>query len=312
MASPALRRLPPVRALVTGAAGFVGRHLVAGLRAAGDEVHETDRHLGLDILDPAGLDELFASVRPEVVYHLAGQADVGGSWSSPVETFRINAEGTMNVLLAAVRADVDRVVAVASADVYGQVPETELPIDEDRPLRPVSPYGASKAAADLVALQTHLGHGLGVIRARPFNHLGPGQSDRFVASAVASRIARNEMAGESEVPVGNLSARRDFTDVRDVVRAYRMLAEHGVPGEAYNVCAGQDVAIQEIADRLVALADGPMTLVTDPDLLRPVDTPVLRGDCTRLHDATGWTPEITLDQTLADVLDDWRKRVREG
>jgi len=312
VASPALRRLPPVRALVTGAAGFVGRHLVAGLRAAGDEVHETDRHLGLDILDPAGLDELFASVRPEVVYHLAGQADVGGSWSSPVETFRINAEGTMNVLLAAVRADVDRVVAVASADVYGQVPETELPIDEDRPLRPVSPYGASKAAADLVALQTHLGHGLGVIRARPFNHLGPGQSDRFVASAVASRIARNEMAGESEVPVGNLSARRDFTDVRDVVRAYRMLAEHGVPGEAYNVCAGQDVAIQEIADRLVALADGPMTLVTDPDLLRPVDTPVLRGDCTRLHDATGWTPEITLDQTLADVLDDWRKRVREG
>lgn len=229
-----------------------------------------------------------------------------------METFRINAEGTMNVLLAAVRADVDRVVAVASADVYGQVPETELPIDEDRPLRPVSPYGASKAAADLVALQTHLGHGLGVIRARPFNHLGPGQSDRFVASAVASRIARNEMAGESEVPVGNLSARRDFTDVRDVVRAYRMLAEHGVPGEAYNVCAGQDVAIQEIADRLVALADGPMTLVTDPDLLRPVDTPVLRGDCTRLHDATGWTPEITLDQTLADVLDDWRKRVREG
>lgn len=300
-----------MRALVTGAAGFVGRHLVAGLRAAGDEVHETDRHLGLDILDPAGLDELLASVRPEVVYHLAGQADVGGSWSSPVETFRINAEGTMNVLLAAVRAEVDRVVAVASADVYGQVPEAELPIGEDRPLRPVSPYGASKASADLVALQVHLGHGLGVVRARPFNHLGPGQSDRFVASAVASRIARNEIDGESEVPVGNLSARRDFTDVRDVVRAYRLLAEHGVPGEAYNVCSGRDVAIQEIADRLIAFADGPMALVTDPDLLRPVDTPVLRGDCTRLHDATGWSPEITLDQTLADVLDDWRKRVRE-
>jgi GDP-4-dehydro-6-deoxy-D-mannose reductase len=301
-----------VRALVTGAAGFVGRHLVAGLRAAGDDVHETDRHLGLDILDPAGLNELFGATRPEVVYHLAGQADVGGSWSSPVETFRINAEGTMNVLLAAVRAEVGRVVAVSSADVYGQVPETELPIGEDRPLRPVSPYGASKAAADLVALQAHLGHGLGVIRARPFNHLGPGQSDRFVASAVASRIARNEIDGESEVPVGNLSARRDFTDVRDVVRAYRLLAEHGVPGEAYNVCRGRDVAVQEVADRLIALAERPMALVTDPDLLRPVDTPVLRGDCTRLRDATGWSPEITLDQTLADVLDDWRKRLREA
>lgn len=312
MRPAALRRLRPVRALVTGAAGFVGRHLVAGLRAAGDEVHETDRHLGLDILDPAGLDELFAATRPEVVYHLAGQADVGGSWTSPVETFRINAEGTMNVLLAAVGAEVHRVIAVASADVYGQVPEAELPIGEDRPLRPVSPYGASKASADVVALQAFLGHGLGVIRARPFNHLGPGQSDRFVASAVASRIARNEMEGESEVPVGNLSARRDFTDVRDVVRAYRLLAERGVPGEAYNVCSGQDVAIQEVADRLVALADGPMALVPDPELLRPVDTPVLRGDCTRLHEATGWSPEITLDQTLADVLDDWRKRVREA
>jgi GDP-4-dehydro-6-deoxy-D-mannose reductase len=192
------------------------------------------------------------------------------------------------------------------------VPEAELPIGEDRPLRPVSPYGASKASADLVALQAHLGHGLGVIRARPFNHLGPGQSDRFVASAVASRIARNEMERESDVPVGNLSARRDFTDVRDVVRAYRLLAEHGVPGEAYNVCRGRDVAVQEVADRLIALAERPMALVTDPDLLRPVDTPVLRGDCTRLRDATGWSPEITLDQTLADVLDDWRKRLREA
>jgi GDP-4-dehydro-6-deoxy-D-mannose reductase len=301
-----------VRALVTGAAGFVGRHLVSGLLAAGDEVHETDRHLGLDILDPPGLAELFGTIHPEVVFHLAGQADVGGSWSSPVETFRINAEGTMNVLLAAVHAGVERVVAVSSADVYGQVPEAELPITEDRPLRPVSPYGASKASADLIALQAHLGHGLAVLRARPFNHLGPGQSDRFVASAMASRIAHNELSGNEEVPVGNLSARRDFTDVRDVVRAYRLLAERGEPGEAYNVCSGRDVAVQEIADRLVALADGPMALVPDPDLLRPVDTPVLRGDPTRLRKATGWEPTITLDQTLADVLDDWRHRVHDG
>jgi GDP-4-dehydro-6-deoxy-D-mannose reductase len=300
-----------VRALVTGAAGFVGRHLVAWLRDQGDEVTETDRHLGLDILDPAGLADFFARTEPEVVYHLAGQADVGGSWTSPVETFRANAEGTMNVLLASVQAGVDRVVAVASADVYGRVPADELPIDEARALRPVSPYGASKAAADVVALQAHLGHDLAVLRARPFNHLGPGQSDRFVAAALASRIARNELEGEQEVPVGNLTPRRDFTDVRDVVRAYRLLAERGSPGEAYNVCSGRDVAVQELAEHLVALADGPMVLVPDPELERPVDTPVLRGDPSKLQAATAWSPAITLEQTLADVLDDWRKRVRE-
>jgi GDP-4-dehydro-6-deoxy-D-mannose reductase len=301
-----------VRAHVTGADRYGGRHLVAERRAAGDEVTETDRTQGLDILEPDGLDLLFAGCRPEVVYHLAGQADVGGSWSSPVETFRVNAEGTMNILLAALRHDVGRVVAVASADVYGRVSAEDLPIDEDCPLRPHSPYGASKASADLIALQTFLGHGLGVIRARPFNHVGPGQSDRFVASALASRIARNEVDGGDEVPVGDLTPRRDFTDVRDVVRAYRLLAEKGEPGEAYNICSGRDVAVQELADRLVALADRPMALVPDPELLRPVDTPVLRGDPTRLQAATGWSPEITIDQTLADVLDDWRKRVREG
>jgi GDP-4-dehydro-6-deoxy-D-mannose reductase len=299
-----------VRALVTGAAGFVGRHLVAHLAAEGDEVTETDRQTGLDILDPEGLSALFAEARPEVVFHLAGQADVGGSWSSPVETFRVNAEGTLNVLLASAEHGVDRVLAIASADVYGQVPGDELPIGEDRPLRPHSPYGASKAAADLIALQTFLGRGLGVIRARPFNHLGPGQSDRFVASALASRIARNELDGLDELAVGDLTPRRDFTDVRDVVRAYRLLAQRGEPGEAYNVCSGHDVAVQEIADRLVAMAERPMTLVPDPELFRPVDTPVLRGDPGRLEAATGWSPQIGLDQTLADVLDDWRKRLR--
>jgi GDP-4-dehydro-6-deoxy-D-mannose reductase len=216
----------------------------------------------------------------------------------------------MNVLLAAAEAGVQRVLAVSSADVYGPVPEAELPITEDRPLRPVSPYGASKASADLIALQAFLGHGLPVVRVRPFNHLGPGQSDHFVAPALASRIARAEQAGEHHITVGNLSARRDFTDVRDVVRAYRLLVERGEPGEVYNVCSGREVAIQEVADRLVARTEGPMTLVPDPDLLRPVDTPRLCGDPSRLRAATGWSPEIPLEVTLADVLDDWRARVR--
>ncbi len=296
-------------ALVTGADGFVGRHLVASLRDAGDDVVETDRRQGLDILEPEALRAFVGETAPDVVYHLAGQADVGGSWSSPVETFRVNAEGTMNVLLAAVDAGVGRVVAVSSADVYGRVQEGELPTGEDAELRPVSPYGASKAAADLLALQAHLGHGLGVVRARPFNHLGPGQSDRFVASALASRIARNELEGTDEVPVGNLTPRRDYTDVRDVVRAYRLLAEAGEPGLAYNVCSGRDVAVQDLADRLVAMADRPMRLVPDPDLVRPVDTPVLRGDPSRLQAATGWSPTIPLEQSLADVLDSWRFRL---
>lgn len=301
-----------MKAVVTGAAGFVGRHLVAWLEEAGDEVVPTDRNDGLDVLDLDALRSFLAEQRPQVVYHLAGQADVGGSWSSPVDTFRVNAEGTLKLLLAAVDAGVGRVVAVASADVYGRVDERDLPIGEDRPLAPVSPYGASKAAADLLALQAHLGHELGVVRARPFNHLGPGQSDRFVTAALASRIARNELTGAREVPVGNLSARRDFTDVRDVVRAYRLLAERGEAGAAYNVCSGRDVAIQVLADQLCGLAESPMDLVVDPELVRPVDTPVLRGDPTRLQAATGWTPEIPLDQTLRDVLDDWRKRVREA
>jgi len=297
-----------VRALVTGAAGFVGRHLVTWLEEAGDDVVTTDRHDGLDVLDTDALAAFVAEVAPEVVYHLAGQADVGGSWSSPVATFRVNAEGTLNLLLACEAAGVDRVLAVASADVYGPVPADELPIGEDRPLRPVSPYGASKAAADLLALQAHLASGLGVIRVRPFNHLGPGQSDRFVAPALASRIVRAERGGDPHIPVGNLSARRDFTDVRDVVRAYRLLAEHGTPGEAYNVCSGTDVAVQELADRLVAQARVPVELTPDPELLRPVDTPRLCGDPARLQAATGWTPAFSLDQTLADVLDDWRGR----
>jgi GDP-4-dehydro-6-deoxy-D-mannose reductase len=148
------------------------------------------------------------------------------------------------------------------------------------------------------------------MRERAFNHLGPGQTNRFVAPALAERIALNELEGGEEVPVGNLTPRRDFTDVRDVVRAYRLLVEHGEPGEAYNVCSGHDIAISELADRLVAKAQAPMRLEGDLSLQRPVDVPVLRGDYTRLNKATGWEPEINLDQTLTDLLEEWRRAVR--
>ncbi len=303
-----------MRALVTGASGFVGRHLVGHLRAAGDEVVACDRAgddgYVVDITDAAATAAVVAEVRPEVIYHLAGWADVGGSWKAPVEAFRANAEGTLNVLTAATDVGVGRVLSVSSADVYGAVAEQELPLTEDSPLRPASPYAASKVAADFLGLQAFLGRGLPVLRVRAFNHLGPGQTDRFVAAALASRIARNEIDGTDVITIGNLSARRDFTDVRDVVRAYRLLVEYGRPGEVYNVCRGVDVAVQDLADQLLALARAPMRFEPDPDLLRPVDVPVLRGCHDRLTAATGWEPEIPLDRTLADLLDDWRTRLR--
>src|SRR3954464_10827684 len=302
-----------MRALVTGGSGFVGRHLIEHLRASGDEVTGCDRADGsCDIADRASVAAVLGRVRPDVVYHLAGWSDVGSSWAAPVEVFRANAEGTLNVLLACADAHVDRVLAVSSADVYGIVREEGLPIPEDAPLRPVTPYAASKVAADYLALQAWLGTGLPVMRVRAFNHLGPGQMPKFLAPALADRIAGNERDGGTEVPVGNLSARRDFTDVRDVVRAYRILAERGEPGEAYNVCSGIDVSIQELADQLLAMARHPMKLEHVSDLERPVDVPVLRGDASRLHAATGWAPTIPLDQTLADLLDDLRARVSSG
>jgi GDP-4-dehydro-6-deoxy-D-mannose reductase len=299
-----------MRSLVTGGLGFVGRHLVTHLRDVGDEVIVLDRHgeAAVDITDGPAIGAAIADAAPEAVYHLAGWADVGGSWREPVAAFRANAEGTLNVLLACAAAGVDRVLSIGSADVYGVVTEDELPLTEDAPLRPASPYAASKVAADYLGLQAFLGQQLGVIRVRAFNHLGPGQTDRFVAPALAARIAANERHGGDRVRVGDLSARRDFTDVRDVVRAYRLLVELGAPGEVYNVCTGRDLAVQELADRMLALATRPMRLEPDPALLRPVEVPVLRGDATKLRAATGWAPTIPIEQTVADLLDDQRAR----
>jgi GDP-4-dehydro-6-deoxy-D-mannose reductase len=298
-----------MKALVTGASGFVGGHLIAHLESMGDTVVGIDRHADdPDLLDPDRLTERIAEVEPEVVYHLGGWSDVGASWSHPVETFRVNAEGTLNLLLAT-RGVARRVVVVTSADVYGKVSLSELPLTEESLLRPVTPYAASKIAADYLGLQAWLGFGIEVVRVRAFNHLGPGQTNKFVCPAIAERIAINELEGGEVVPVGNLTPRRDFTDVRDVVRAYRLLTEHGEPGEAYNVCSGHDIAISELADRLVTMAERPMRLEDDPSLHRPVEVPVLRGDFTKLHKDTGWQPEIPLDQTLRDVLDEWRARL---
>jgi GDP-4-dehydro-6-deoxy-D-mannose reductase len=292
-----------MRALVTGADGFVGRYLVDLLTSAGDDVTES----AVDITDRTSLIDTFAEAAPDVVYHLAAQADVGGSWDAPIETYRVNVEGTVNVLDSARLAGATRILAISSADIYGQVHESDLPLTETQPLRPVNPYAASKAAAEMVCIQAGFGHGLEVIRVRAFNHLGPGQSDRFVASAIASRIAHNEMEGDPSIPVGSLATRRDFTDVRDVVRAYHLLMINGQPGETYHVCSGVDRPVSELADTLLSLAATPMHLAADPSLLRPADVPVLCGDNGKLREATGWLPEIPIEQTLRDLLQYWRQ-----
>ena len=293
-----------MKATVTGASGFVGPHLVAHLRAAGDDVTEMDL-LGpveVDVTDADSVLSCIDDARPEVVYHLAALSHVGQSWSSPGKSFRVNAEGTLHVLRACTELKVPRVVVILSSEEYGNAAPEHLPLHEDAPLRPVTPYGASKVAADFLALQAHLADHLDVVRIRPFGHTGPGQSDQFVVPALAARIARAERDGVHEIPVGSLDAIRDLSDVRDVVRAYRLLATNGVSGDVYNVCSGRGVSIQEIADLLLAHSSQAIRLVTDPALVRPVDAPRMIGDNSRLRAVTGWDPEYTLEQTLADVL----------
>ncbi len=300
-----------VRALVTGSLGFAGTHLCQHLRASGDDVIGIDKDDG-DLTDPDTSARMFKAHQPEVVYHLAGAADVAHSWRDPVGTWEANATATLYLLEAARAHGVRRVLVVSSADVYGTVTEDELPLDEESPSRPTSPYAASKLAAEQLARQAWLGHGLETIRVRAFNHIGPGQRPDFVGPALATAIARNELTGDREIPTGNLSARRDFTDVRDVARAYRLLMDAGEAGDLYCVCSGEAIAIQELADRLLEMTDVPMELVTDPDRHRPVDIPVLRGDNAKLRATTGWSPQHTITETLHDLLDECRARVRAG
>jgi len=301
-----------VNALVTGAGGFVGHHLVTHLQACGDDVVAVDRH-GERTMDVTDLDDVvrtFRTVRPDAVYHLAALSHVGESWDAPTAAFRVNAEGTLNVLTAARDTGVSRVLVVGSSEEYGARPAGETPITETTALRPMTPYGAAKVASDYLALQAFLGDGLATVRVRPFNHTGPGQSDRFLVPALARRIALAERDGAREVAVGSLDPVRDISDVRDVVRAYRLLVTDGEPGDVYNVCSGRAVTVEDIARRLLALTTRRLELRVDPDLVRPVDVPWLVGDHTKLTTATGWRPEIDLDRTLADVLDDARTRVR--
>jgi GDP-4-dehydro-6-deoxy-D-mannose reductase len=296
-----------VRSLITGGRGFVGTWLADHLRGLGDEVVAIDREV--EVTNAAALLDAMSSAAPDAVYHLAALTHVGQSWEEPLQVLEVNVIGTAAVLAAARQCVTDpRVLVTSSAEVYGAVTDPGLlPLDEGSPTAPLTPYAASKLAAEAVVAQAHLGHGQHVITVRPFNHIGPGQTPNFAVPALAQRIVEADRRGARTIPVGNLSARRDFTDVRDVVRAYRLLIESGRPGEVYNVCSGRDVSIREIADGLLALAGTTLEFETDPSLVRPVEVPVLRGDPSRLVEATGWKPEVPLEQTLADVLAYWRR-----
>lgn len=295
-----------MRAFVTGGHGFVGRWLCDHLKAEGDETIAPSLE-ELDINDGDGVRSALVAAAPDVIYHIAGLAHVGDSWKEPLRFLTVNTMGTLKVLEGArACASPPRVLVVSSAEVYGSVRPADLPIRETASLAPVSPYAASKASAEILAQQEYRGHGLPVVIARPFNHIGPGQAPTFVVPAFAHRIVTTQREGTGALRVGNLTARRDLTDVRDVVRAYRLLVEHGEPGEAYNVCTGRDVAIEELVTRLLELSGANLTVEVDPDLMRPADVPALRGDPAKLAAATGWAPEIALDDSLRAVLDEAR------
>jgi GDP-4-dehydro-6-deoxy-D-mannose reductase len=297
-----------MRALLTGASGFVGGYLARHLEQCGDEVVALSD--SVDLGNPDGAvafgDQLKATA-PDIIYHLAALTHVGRSWEDPASTMRVNAMGTLSVLEAArAQSEPPRVMLISSSEVYGAGAGRR--IREDDPLRPVTPYAASKVAAEYLGLQAFLGRGLDVVRARPFNHIGPGQADIFVVSALARRIVEAERAGGGPIAVGNLAAARDFTDVRDVVRAYRLLATSGAAGEVYNVCSGVARQVEELFKILIAHSSVAVEPREDPELFRPIDVPMLVGDNSRLVDLTGWRPEIDLSQTLVAVLDYWRAR----
>lgn len=298
-----------MRILVTGADGFVGRHLTAHLRANGDEVVEAhgpragDGH-ALDVTSLASTEATVARARPDGIIHLAGFSSVGASHNRPAEALQVNVLGTAH-LLAAVRAHAPRarVLLIGSGEVYGAVAPGGR-VDEAQPLAPTSPYASGKAAAELVAQQFQRSYGLDVLCARPFNHLGTGQAPAFVVPAFAAQVAAIRKGTQApELKVGNLEPVRDFSHVEDVIRAYRLLLDRGVAGEVYNVCSGTPRSIRSILDELLALAGVQAQIVADPERFRPADIPYLVGDPSKLE-RLGWRRSRTVAEALREVLDE--------
>lgn len=315
-----------MRALITGISGFVGSHLAEYLLSRNVEVTGTIRHrsrmdhirhlqdvqlVECELRDPFSVESLLAKVKPDLIFHLAAQSFVPTSWNSPVDTIHNNVAGQVNIFEAVRRLNLDCKIQLAcSSEEYGHVEPDEVPIKETNPLRPLSPYAVSKVAQEYLGYQYHKSYGLHVIPTRTFNHTGPRRGENFVTSNFAKQIAEIEAGKKPPVlMVGNLTAKRDFTDVRDVVRAYWMALEKGKPGESYNIASGKCCTIQEMLDLLLSFSTLKIEVREDPERLRPSDVEILLGDYSKFHQATGWKPEIPFKQTMEDLLNYWRERV---
>ncbi len=317
-----------MRVLVTGAGGFVAAHLVDFLRAEHPEVEAAGlvrphgsaprggagfaTLLEADLNDHAALEAVLDAGPVDRIVHLAGQSSVHLSWLDPGATLRTNVLGLVH-LLDAVRRRGGRpdVLVVGSAEEYGPVEADDLPLREDRPLLPASPYAVSKVAQACLARQYGAGGGMRILLTRTFHHTGPGRGEAFAESSFARQIAEAEAGLRPPVmQVGNLEAVRDYTDVRDVVRAYWALLERGQAGAVYNVCSGRGRTIRELLELLLAISGAKLEVKVEPERLRPADVPAQFGDPRRLKEATGWEPRLPLEQTLRDLLDDWRRRLQ--
>ncbi|MDA8116697.1 MAG: GDP-mannose 4,6-dehydratase [Actinomycetota bacterium] len=299
-------------ALITGSHGFVGPYLVRELHSRGHQVAELAA--GVDITDRSAVEVEVKAYMARLqggeagaVFHLAALSHVGRSWSDPASVIQVNVGGTANLLGCLADAGFKgRFLFVSSAEVYGNQPDVSL-IEESAVASPLSPYAASKLAAEVFVMQARRAFGLDVLIARPFNHIGPGQSPDFLVSALAKRIVAAERSGAESIAVGNLSAVRDFLDVRDVVRAYCDIVEGGSAGELFNVASGQGVAVSDVLERMLSLAGTSLRARVSESLVRKVEVPRLVGDASKLRGATSFRPEYDLDSTLADVLAHWRR-----
>ena len=310
-----------MRVFLTGTTGFAGSHLADRLLANGDQVfglvHKESGHQPIpdheaftpvfgDLLVQDDLQNQIEAVAPEVIFHLAGQASPSQSWNNPTLTFSLNVGGTLNLLESARRIGQPRVVIVTSALIYGTLESVELPITEDDQPDPTDPYGISKWAISQLGRLYWMRYQLPVIEARPFNHIGPKQAPGFVVPDFCRQIAAIKLGRiEPRISVGNLAALRDFTDVRDVVRAYDYLAKSGQPGEAYLVCSGKALSIQTILDLILKLAEIDVSIEIDSDRFTPLETPLIYGSFEKLKRDTGWEPSISLNQSLSETLAEW-------
>ncbi len=311
-----------MKALIIGGGGFVGPYLVRHLaNDLGFEVTvtKTEKEVlniqdaaieNLDILEIEQIVSLLQKIRPDYIFHLAAQSSVSVSWKNPGLTIDVNIKGSVNVLDAIRQLDYKpRVLLIGSGEEYGHIKEGECPIAEDNTLRPGNIYAATKSCQNMIGRIYSDAYDLDIMMVRAFNHIGPNQMPLFVVADFCKQVAEIEKGlREPVIYVGNLSAKRDFTDVRDVVRAYGLLVQKGEKGETYNVGRGNALSIREILDKILALSTVNIEVKVDPDKLRPVDVPIIEPDVTKINKATGWKPEISLDTTLRETLEFWRNQ----